>query len=603
MPLGLEVRADMNAPDGQSMNLVLEAVAGPTSVSLPLVGPEPVTIGRRSAHKLKLFDPSVSRDHARLTCRTTTRDDEHGAEQWLLSDTGSTHGTRLNGVRLACGRQYPIRAGDLLAVGPWTLLVVDPSAPKPSRTTLATRDDAGFEQTIVSRLDARETESLAQQRLELLLKCSELIYSAPDEASLAQAVLDAAVSGTGYVNAAVLRPVTDDQHVEVVAHRGEVLGLGAAVQLSRSLIREAASGVPARLQRQASVSPDAASIVDLRIDEALCVPIKLESTLSGFLYLDNRAGVAGSTPAAPDAGAFATGLARLAALALANLMRLDIERRQERIEVELQAAAEAQRMLLPSRRGSHVCFTYIGESRPGRYVGGDFFDIVPFEHGRLAVALGDVAGSGISASLLVTASQGFLHAGLEQHGDPARAVTQLNHFFHSRCQDNSFMSLWVGVYDADARTLSYVDAGHGYAYLYEPDRSVRTLAEGDNLVIGVLPDYVFKPVTIPLPAGGRTLVVSDGIIEQRGAVAQPSDTVMGDHTIARYDTPSPQRSTLVGTFRSFGVEGLHECIQNTEDGEDEIAALLAALQHFAASPALSDDTTAVLVRWDDRRAT
>ncbi len=559
----------MNTQDDEYAKLALETVAGPTTVSLPLAGPQPLTIGRRSVHQLQLCDAGVSRDHALLrrtgkgyiaqatkACGSGTVD-ERGREQWLLCDTGSTHGTYLNGVRLLAERDYPVQGGDLISIGPWTLEVVDRSAPANALATLATLDDGVEEQSVVTRIDTPGTEALAQHRLQLLLKCSELIHSAPDEASLAQAVLDAAVSGSGYANAALLRPLRNDQTVEVVACRGKIMGRGAAVQLSRSLIREAASGSPARLLRQAAATSEEASIVELQIDEAMCVPIKLESAPTAFLYLDNRAGATGSLPAraAPDAGAFTIGLARLAALALANLKRLDIQRRQERMEVELQAAAEAQRMLLPSRRGCHGervphssrsdgwgtesptpsptlrseskdgapapaasgapgGFSYIGESRPGRYVGGDFFDIVPLDKGRLAVALGDVAGKGVSASLLVTASQGFLHAALEQHGDPALAVTQLNRFYHSRLQDNSFMSLWVGLYDARTLTLSYVNAGHGYAYLYEPGAAVRTLAEGDTIVIGVLPDYVFEPQTVALPAAGRTLVVSDGVIEQ-----------------------------------------------------------------------------------------
>ena len=61
----------------------------------------------------------------------------------------------------------------------------------------------------------------------------------------------------------------------------------------------------------------------------------------------------------------------------------------------------------------HPPFRCTGESRAGRHVGGDFFDVISLSDGRLAVAMGDVTGKGIPASVLMTATQGFLHASLQ----------------------------------------------------------------------------------------------------------------------------------------------------------------------------------------------
>ena len=83
-----------------------------------------------------------------------------------------------------------------------------------------------------------------------------------------------------------------------------------------------------------------------------------------------------------------------------------IERRQARFESELAAAAVAQRWILPKRLSTACGFCVTGESRPGAYVGGDFFDVIPLSDTKLAVALGDVTGHGIAASVLMTAAQG-----------------------------------------------------------------------------------------------------------------------------------------------------------------------------------------------------
>ncbi len=623
----------------------LESLGGPSPVNVSLTPPGPVTIGRRSANNIRLLDAAVSRDHAVISAPAGRTQTDGSGLSWVISDSGSTHGTWLNGIRLMTGRAYPLRADDLITIGPWTLLVVDRASSVARPPRLATLDDRIPQETIVARLDPRDTQYLAQQRLQLLLRCSELIYSAPDEATLARSVLDVAVAGTGFRNAALLKPTPDPDRIEVVACLGDIGSTDGYASLSRSLIREATQAGPVRLASRAEITDDARSIVDLQIDEALCIPIRLEAALCAYLYLDNRGSRPTLNRSAADAGAFAAGLARLTGMALANLKRLDIQRRQERIDVEMEAAAEAQRMLLPRRSGCEVGFAYSGQSRPGRHVGGDFFDIIVRDDERIAVALGDVAGKGVSASLLVTACQGFLRASMEMGEDPAEAVGRLNAFYASRCRDQSFMTLWLGVFDSRERTLEYVNAGHGYAYLYDAEGAITQLDEGDNLVLGVLADHEFCAKTIALPPSGMTVVVSDGVIEQPAGHSRSADT--GIHVVEPLGmslelvgpegragragaelTPVPVEAStqsiepgapprnepaaghadggLPATASAvapvdgrveFGDQRLHGAMRRFATARDPVAALFADLTAFAASPDLSDDATAVLIRW------
>jgi sigma-B regulation protein RsbU (phosphoserine phosphatase) len=169
-----------------------------------------------------------------------------------------------------------------------------------------------------------------------------------------------------------------------------------------------------------------------------------------------------------DAAGFAIGLSRLAALAWANLRRVEAELRSAAMEAELSAAGRMQGLLLPPREGAHGPFRYAGQSRPGRYVGGDFFDVIALTDDRLAVAVGDVSGKGVEAAVLIIASQGFLHAALHEHGDPGRAVTELNRYVFPRCPAGKFITLWIGVLDRTTMTMQAVDAGHGAGYRAQP---------------------------------------------------------------------------------------------------------------------------------------
>src|SRR4029078_7073781 len=168
---------------------------------------------------------------------------------------------------------------------------------------------------------------------------------------------------------------------------------------------------------------------------------------------------------------------------------------------------------MPPREGNFGVFNTIGESRPGQFVGGDFFDIIPLDESRIAVAVGDFSGKGIVASVLMTATQGFLHAALKSSGDPALAVRAVNEFVNPRRPEGKFVTLWVAVFDVQKMMLQYVDAGHGYALLHRADGSFERLSGGGGIPIGVEDSYDYKSELVRIGAGDRAMIVSDGIIE------------------------------------------------------------------------------------------
>lgn len=215
-----------------------------------------------------------------------------------------------------------------------------------------------------------------------------------------------------------------------------------------------------------------------------------------------------------------------------------------------------------------------GASQPGEYVGGDFFDAIALADGRLVVALGDVSGHGVAASVLMTATQGFLHAAITLHGDLARAVKDLNAFLHPRRPESIFVTLWAGLFDPKNMTVSYVDGGHGYALLANPDQTFQSLSEGDAMPIGIMPDSIYSVVTKSLPAHGRALVISDGLVEQTESDRGP-------------DQPREQ----------FQMSRVQSALAATKGEEDAVAKLFDAVYEFAGSQTLSDDATAVLVKW------
>lgn len=539
---------------------------------IPLSGPalEPMTlqddsrglvIGRQETCDLRLPADAdkVSRQHARFRLDGNT---------WRIADLNSRWGTYVNGVKLAEGIELPVNENDLIRIMPWTFSFS--RTPPKLRTRLHAHDDMATMHTMVRSVRAAETGGgMAQDLLALLLECAAGLHAAPDEQSLANVLLESARLGSGLANAALLRPTDSAGGIEIIASTSDAQA-GASIY-SRSLLKAAETGNVAEL----SDAQASESIVQNRIHAAICVPIMLGGAdVAAYLYLDSRSTTSIAQRHLPalrsNASAFCLALGRMASLALANLKRVDIERRQAMLEAELASAGEMQRCILPQRSARIGAFEYTGESRPGRYLGGDFFNVIPLGDDKLAVALGDVSGKGVAASVLMTTAQGFLHASLSEHGgDVARAVTELNRFIYPRRPEGKFITLWAGVIDASKRMLHYVDAGHGYALLSPAPNQPFALLEGAGGVpVGVAEDWAYAADSIAFGHDARLIVVSDGIIEQFG-------------------TGEKLRT-------QFQVEGVQACLSAANG--DLVAALFDALVAYAGTDKLADDATIVTVR-------
>ena len=411
----------------------LVPVAGPTISPLELIAKAGgLLMGRQEQCDLRLKGDAVSRAHARFV---------YESGRWSIIDLKSRWGTFVNGVRLTPDRETPLGEGDLVRINPWTFRFASVLARSDSRI-FDSQDDSHQPETVVQTITPDRLPNLNEELLALLLESASGIHASPDEKTLGQLLLEKACQGSGMPNAALLRPLNDAGRYEVIAARGP---LGEELNFSRSLLSAASSGNIAELSGS-SPGNISESIISLGVRSAICVPILLGQTPAAFLYLDARGRTSGRLqPLRPKASAFCMALARMGGLALSNLKRIEMERRSAQLEADLKAAATAQQWILPQRQGTIGPFRYNGQSRPGRHVGGDFYDVIPLSDDRMAIAIGDVSGKGIAASVLMTAAQGFLHAALEEIAEPRQAVIRLNHFIHERSESSKFVTLWVGV--------------------------------------------------------------------------------------------------------------------------------------------------------------
>jgi serine phosphatase RsbU (regulator of sigma subunit) len=539
---------------------------GPALAPLELkAGTGALTIGRHENCPLRLPADAdqVSRHHARFTFHN---------HHWRISDLRSTWGTFLNGVKLPPLRETPLGEGDLLRIAPWTFSFSTRGVP--ARGLHAVDDTASMTMVRSHGHDAQPQE-LQDDLLKLLLESASALHEAADEKALADCLIDVAARGTGLPNISVLRALDCGGRIEVIASRSFSARQDNAAPpgFSQSLLTVASGGALAELS--AATGGDVSqSLIQMNVDAALCAPLMLGSTVSAYLYLDSRGASPVLRTLRPNAAGFCLALAKIAGLALANLKRQEMERRSAGIEFELQAAMAAQRWILPlgqTRAGRFVCS---GKSRPGQYVGGDFFDTMVLPGNRLFVALGDVSGHGVGASILMTACQGFLHAAVSQQGDLSLAIGELNKFVYPRRPDTRFVTLWAALLDGESMTVQYVNAGHGYALLTGDGQSAIPLADGDCFPIGIAGDALYPVCVHPLPAHGRVLVISDGLVEQPSADSHVSHA-----------------------HKQFGLDGVQSALAAAPKDGDAVAHLFQSVFDFGGTDQLSDDATAVLVSW------
>ncbi|MCC6429239.1 MAG: SpoIIE family protein phosphatase [Phycisphaerales bacterium] len=552
--------------------LRLQPIAGPPLAALAIPPGKPVVIGRQAASADIVLggDLSVSRNHAKILYRGGT---------WLICDIGSKHGTYLNGVRIPPHELAPIRDGDFIRLGPWTFHVGGPAPAGPRM--LSTSDDIASSGNRVRRVADHEMSLKVRERLDLLIDAAGAIATAGTVGDLAKAALEALIGGTGFPRAAFIRRLHSGEfdarsQVEVVASRIASMPISTSGEFdsfSLTVLRAADDGKVVVMDSGQGAVPQGQSMIDLRIQQALCAPVVVDGVPAAYLYLDSRQHesrgqmVAAASQQQADAPAFCVAIARVCGLAMANLNRIALDRRRRELEDDLNAARAAQNMLMPPAQGRFGDYSYAVRSCPGRLVAGDLFHAFTLKDGRTAAMIGDVAGKGIGAGILMSGAQAHLSASLRHHGDPALAIQEVNEFVVAHAEPGRFVSLFVAILDPKAGEMTFVDAGHGYVVLRRAGEGAKQLNCGGGPPVGAQVDAPYTNEKIAFTPGDLLVAFSDGLVEQLGA-----------------------DGSRFGVSR---VEGL--CGEGDEPGK-LVDSLMAELRKFAGGDALDDDVTIAAVR-------
>ena len=553
---------------------------GGVEEELILVPERSFRLGRALDNELPLTDPSVSRHHLELRW-------EAGA--WLARDLGSRNGSTLNDRRLE--GEAALAPGDRLRLGEVELCLRGAAAPAVDAggltlvgeelgQTLRSLDTKNFlgdpslpsvpgRATVFQRLDRAAHDLLTSCPHEALPeRIVELVGTAiaPDRAYLllpAESTPVEAVSGAG--EAPVLLP-------EQLLLRAEYRAPRAAARpphVSRSILSRALS------ERHALLVGDALSdqrfsgqesVVLESIHSVLCAPLWDDERVTGLIYADRLSPL---HPMNEEDLQILTLLAHLAAVRLRESAAAGALAEQRRLEEELERAAQIQRQLLPEEPLVLGRLRVVGQNHQCLSVGGDYYDAFPCHGGRALIALGDVAGKGMAAALLMAQLQAMLRALGETGMELTAMARQINVAMHRSTRGRRFVTLFLGCLDPETGELLYVNAGHNHPLLLHTSGEIEALKAGGPM-LGAFPRLGFESGAARLAPGDTLLIYSDGLSE---AGASHGDDMFGEERI----------EALLRQLAGESPEAI-------------VAGMMAAARDFCAPLAPDDDLTVLVAR-------
>jgi len=243
------------------------------------------------------------------------------------------------------------------------------------------------------------------------------------------------------------------------------------------------------------------------IVSGLCVPMTYRGETIGVMRLYTST----KWRFSEEQQQLASSIASQAAAAVINQRLIGAQRERDRVRRQMEAAAQIQRRMLPNRAPEHDVLTFGRVYDPSLEVGGDFYDFIHFDDGRIALAIADVVGKGLPAALLMASIRSSLHAHGARGGSAAATVSMVNNDTYRYTLISEFATLAFGTFSADGRTFTYCNAGHVPPVLLRGDRFER-LEEGGPIV-GVMEGTAYDEGVVSLEPGDVLVFVTDGVTE------------------------------------------------------------------------------------------
>jgi len=207
-------------------------------------------------------------------------------------------------------------------------------------------------------------------------------------------------------------------------------------------------------------------------------------------------------------------VATMFSLSIAGFVLLLVLELADRVVVrdELEVARELQRELLPRRAPGVSGYDFAFSYRTANTIGGDYYDFLALEDGRLVVVVGDASGHGIAAGLLMAIANSALKLAFDADTDPVAAAQLVNRALCRTGGPRAFMTLFCGVLEPQSGRMQFVCAGHPYPLLRRADGEIVELGAG-ALPLGMRMEHALESYEAVIGPGDTLLLYTDGVVE------------------------------------------------------------------------------------------
>ena len=250
---------------------------------------------------------------------------------------------------------------------------------------------------------------------------------------------------------------------------------------------------------------------------------------------------------------------------------IEEQKQRQRLENEISIAREVQNQLFPQRVPLVPGLEIEAICKAARMVSGDYYDFIQLSPTKVAIAIADISGKGISAALLMASLQAALRSQLLAPGSDtlstAELVARLNRHLVRNTADDRFATFFIGVYDSETRLLRYTNAGHLPSFCLCGDHAF--YLDKGGMVLGVFEDYEFVEGTETVPPNAILIGYSDGLVEP--------ENVYGEE---------------------FGITRLRDAAMRLNGSTPRTIALgmMQAVEDWAGTPEQADDMTVIVAR-------
>ncbi len=542
-----------------------------------------MTIGRSARNDLCIPDPFASRVHAEV---------RNEGDEYKLQDLGSANGTLYNGSVVETA--ITLTRGGRIQIGETEIVFNDSAFPLSSGATMITDNSSSIPEATIALSSADRTTSGLFEAIEGARTRED---SAPRPAN--QSDLLALI---GKVGVALLASVTLNETLEqivalvfeavpadrcmimmrdkknpelkvAVARLRDRAGEVGEIRISRSVIDEVVTNGKSVLTSDAQADPRFAggTVMLQGVRSVLAVPLGVGANVFGIIYADSPLSDNRFTE---DHLKVLTTLASVAAIRVENARLTEEQMERERLEREQQVASEIQQRFLPAAAPQLEGWELQGISFPCYEIGGDYYDFIRREDGKLVVALGDVSGKGTAAALLMSSLHAAIHAHAETHDSIVETISAVNRYLVESIPANRFVTLFYGELDPKGGALTFLNAGHNPPLIVHAGGTMEQLAAG-GLPLGIMEGAEFREGRTQLRAGDVLVVYSDGVSE----AVNPSGEEFGPTRL--YEVVARNLDASAGGIRDRIESALTKFCQGTPAADDITLVIVKRLAESA----------------------